>query len=220
MSTSLCPNCDIPLENNTCPKCGFKHTVVITKVTVDKEGIKEEIKNELRREENEPKALQFLEDLKEELSEKYPAYIDLFKDANSPSELYEILSQARSEKTEDKKPAPHGKAQFLNPNDSGFESHAELIDKLYFDAYYNPEADEALKKSSREKIDQLFDSLISGRSWEQLKRSKVYDAIIKTNVESCPNCGKTLIDGAVCSCGYDPYSKKHRPRVYQNPLVK
>lgn len=199
--------------------------VRVSKIVVDRspEVEKErQEKAEIQKELDEKKAiianqaLAEFEDLKQKLSEKFNDN-DILS-CVTPSELYSFIASMNTEK-QPQKAAPHGKAPFIAPNDSTkYETMAELVDALYYDAYYNPDTQN--RKTARAKIDTLFETLISSRSWEQLRRTKVFDAITKTNVESCPCCGKTLLNGESCPCGCDPYNKRHKPRTYQNPLVR
>jgi len=192
-----------------------KKTVV--KVNVDKDGIKNEIKQELEREENEKKLIDFMQNLKDELSSRYPEYSSLIDSATSPLELHEILEQARAEKpTEKKPPVTKGKAPMYSPDDSGFESHSQVIDKLYFDGYYNPEADEATKKQARQRIDALFQSLKNSGAWRTLKESGVsgFGKPIVPHMD-CAKCHSTIQSYPCKICNYDP--KKHEPYLFKSP---
>lgn len=221
----LCPNCEIPLENDTCPKCGFKHVGPKIKIevgrSVELEALRAEktaVEKELSEKTSilEQQAMSEFEQLRENLAEQFND--DSIKDCSSPSEMFSYIASLKKKPTTEQKKPPHGKSTFIPPsNAEQYGSYAELIDALYNTAYYskNATADERLE--AKAKIETLFESLIEGRSWEQLKRSKAYNAIIK-NVESCSSCGKTLINGTVCSCGYNPYSKKHKPRNYERGM--
>jgi ribosomal protein L32 len=198
----------------------FQGKKTIVKVNIDKDAIKKEIKDEIQQEEKIDENVQHFETLKQIAKEQAIEFSDQIDACQSPREVMEILEAARNEKkkTETHK-APHGKSMFLSPsNAEQYADSAEMLDKLYDTAYYSKTATPEERQEARKKIDKLFESLIEGRSWDQIKRSKDYDSLIKTNIESCPSCGKTLISGANCSCGYDPYSKKHRPKTWEKGL--
>jgi len=202
MSTNTitkCPNCDIPLENGKCPECGFKTTVLVTKI--DTSGVKEEIKNELRKEENETKLLAFMDNLKSEFSSKYPAYADLFEAATSPVELHEILEQARAEKQPEKQRPPTGKAPFLPPS-SGSANYVELLDGIY-EKLQNPSkfTPEEVAEAEKQRTT-LLKSMIEGPSWGELKAST--KPVERHTFMTCPKCGATLQDTEKCDvCGED-----------------
>jgi len=195
-------------------KVNIDRSPEVEAIRAEKEAVEQELAE--KKAILEQQALEEFEQLKQRLSEKFNDQNIL--DCGSPSEVYSYIASVN--KPQEQKRVPMGKAPMYSSDSGGAKDYGELLDQLYDTAYYNPKATPEERQEAKQKIDQLFDSLISGRSWEQLKRSKAYDAIIKTNVESCPSCGKTLISGARCSCGYDPYSGKHRPKTYQNPLVK
>jgi hypothetical protein len=191
-----------------------KKTVV--KVNVDKDGIKEEIKQELKKEENADKAVQLFLKLKQDYSEKYPAYSELFSSCESPAELFDALQAAQNEKPQEQKRAPMGKAPMYSSNDSEFGSHAEVIDKLYFDGYYNPEATPEQKKEARAKIDKLFTSLKDSGAWRTLKESGVsgFGKPIPPHM-TCAKCQGTIQNYPCKLCGYDP--KTHEPYLFKPP---
>jgi ribosomal protein L32 len=189
------------------------------RVVLDKDKIKEEIKEELGAEKRLDDGIKYFEALREMAISQHRELEDQINSCESPGQIMEILEQAKNEKKPEKKRAPAGKSTMLPPSDSEqYANNAEMLDSLYDTAYYSKTATSEEREAARKKIDKLFESLIEGRSWDQIKRSKDYATIIKTNIESCSNCGKTLISGAVCSCGYDAYSKKHRPKTWERGL--
>jgi rubrerythrin len=196
-----------------------KKTKVVVKV--DKDEIKDEIKQELKHEEDEGKLIAFIENLKSEFSEKYPAYADLFEAATSPVELHEILEQARTEKkVPTEKKIPMGKAPFISSAGAGHGSSVEMLDSLYDKAYLNSSKyDKEEVEDAKQKINTLWESMIGSKSWSQLKEGGTRK-IEQHKISSCPQCGFTLVDRNDCpNCGYDPTEKQKvvKTRTFKSP---
>lgn len=110
------------------------------------------------------------------------------------------------EKDKEKKPPapPSGKATFTVPDGSEtFANNVAMIDELYDRAYYHKDkyTPEQVSDAKR-KIDTIFQSLISGPSWDAMKKG---EKIPLPKIMACPKCGTTIIgelEDKCAKCGF------------------
>jgi hypothetical protein len=218
----FCPNCEIALKNGVCEKCGFQHKTGAVKIEVGRSAEVEALRREkdekiqaVERELEEKKAIieqsamSEFEVHKAKLAEQFNDSAIL--DCQSPREMYDYIA-SKSKKPTEQKRAPFGKAQFT-PSNEGADSAEQLLDSLYFTAYYDVEATAQQKKEARQKISTLFETLISSPSWRTIKESGI-GALgpIKPHMD-CPKCHATIQNYPCRVCGYEP--KKHEPYLFK-----
>lgn len=93
------------------------------------------------------------------------------------------------------KKAPTGKAPFIPQDTSAeqFESPVAMVDELYKRAYEQPHLyTKQQQEDAKKKIDGLFNSLINGKSWSQLREGEKIPSH-KLNIQACPKCNRTFI---------------------------
>jgi uncharacterized Zn finger protein (UPF0148 family) len=93
-----CPNCKATLVDGKCPECGFKSSVVLHKVQVDKDEIAKQVREQIERESKIDKTMQQFQTLKTMAKEQHSEGADQIDSCQSPAEIMEIVEQARSEK--------------------------------------------------------------------------------------------------------------------------
>jgi ribosomal protein L32 len=198
-------------------KVNIDRSPEVEAIRAEKEAVEQELEN--KKAVLAQQALEAFEAHKQKLAKQFND--DGLLECTSPSELYNRIA-AYSEK-EETKPSPKGKAPWIgNSGATGHKSQAELLDELYDKAYinsskYTPEE----VASAKQKIKTLWESLLTGRSWSQLKENP--RAIQQHKLSSCPNCGFTLVDRTDCpNCGYDPTERQKvvKTRVFKGPDSK
>jgi rubrerythrin len=164
----------------------------------------------------EANALEEFEEHKRKLAEQFND--ENIKDFGSPKELYEYIASLTSDKPP-QKPVPHGKAPMFSA-ETGAGSSTELLDDLYDKAYVNSSKyDKETVEDAKQKINTLWESLLSSRSWSQLREGGTHK-IEQHKLSSCPQCGFTLVDRSDCpNCGYDPTQRTRvvKTRVFKSP---
>jgi len=121
--------------------------------------------------------------------------------------------EVKSPETE-KKP-PSGKATLVSPERKGdsevFDSPEALMSKLYWQAYYAREGEVTVqeRKQAIDKINKLFNALIGGKAWKQLRGGEQMPA---NKVTECPHCHEIIIGtpDKCPKCGWDLQEKLRR----------
>jgi hypothetical protein len=202
-----------PDEYNVTGDAEFKGKKTVVKVNIDKDAIKEEIKQELGAEKRLDEGLKHFEALKEMAISQHRELEDQINSCETPGQIMEILEQAKIEKPTEKKRAPAGKSTMLPPsNAEQYGSQSEMIDALYEQAYGVKSTAEE-KTEARKKINSLWRSFETGKSASLLRESQSNLEKIMKPVGECPNCWRTLIpplskNNPECEfCGYNVQQK-------------
>jgi len=111
----------------------------------------------------------------------------------------------------EKKP-PSGKATLVSPSRKGdsevFADPEALISNLYYKAYYAREGEVTVqeRKQAIDKINKLFNALIGGKAWKQMRSGERLPA---NKVTECPHCHEIIVGTpATCpKCGWDLQEK-------------
>jgi hypothetical protein len=102
------------------------------------------------------------------------------------------------------KPPPDGKASLTSPpsgeDGETFENKVAMIDELYKRAYYaSQEYTKEQVDDAKKKIETLLKSLISGKSWQQMKDGQRLPAF---KMIECPKCHGTILGEVPERCPY------------------
>lgn len=124
--------------------------------------------------------------------ETVKSLITMMAAAIKPPEKKGDDDKGGDDKGGEKKPLAGKAPPFVPPTDAEtFETKVEMVDEYYKRAYYKPQlytkeqVDEA-----KAKIDELFRSLIGGKSWKQLRSGM---KLPLPQMMSCPKCNKTFV---------------------------
>jgi len=114
----------------------------------------------------------------------------------------------------DKKP-PSGKATLTPPARKGdsevFADPEALISKLYWTAYYAREGEVTVqeRKKAVDKINKLFNALIGGKAWKQMRSGERMPA---NKITECPHCHEIIVGTPdTCpKCGWNLQEKMRK----------
>lgn len=119
------------------------------------------------------------------------------------------------EGTNEKKP-PAGKATFTPPKDAKqYENPEALIGELYHKGYYATDVTLQERNDAREKIDKLFEALIGGKAWAQMKAGysgSGSERFPEAKITECPRCKEIIVGEPLrCpKCGVDLQQKMRK----------
>jgi ribosomal protein L37E len=177
-------------------------------------------------------ALRLFESDKETAIRNFPKYAQVLKECHTPETLQKFIDVADSAQSKEgivygthpeNRQAPSGKASmdYRNSGAETFESPVELIDSLYDKAYYHSsQFTKDQVADAKKKIETLIESMVSGKSWSELKQRGKTSELMKHEISSCSACGATQIDnyeGKCSQCGFDPKEKGPRQTRHYKP---
>jgi rubrerythrin len=201
----------------------------------------EEIKNlmrektllEERLKEKETLGLELFELKKAEAIRAYPAMKTTLQACNTPETLERFIDSAHEEQVKnyenhgtanpENRQTPAGKSTMYNPRsgEETFESSTQMIDSLYDKAYYHSsQFTKEQVADAKKKIETLIESMVSGKSWSELKQRGKTSELMKHEISSCSACGATQIDnyeGKCSQCGFNPKEKGPRQTRHYKP---
>ena len=154
-------------------------------------------------------ALAEVERQKTELKEKYPQAKSLIDSCVTGNMLNDLESNLKDSYGTGKH-IPYGKSSIIPPKGAEeYENQAQMVDKLYDMAYYNPRKYTPEEvEDAKQKIDTLLRSMIGGSAWKEM-RERGTSPIEKHKLSACPKCHYTLVDTSKClNCGYDATEKQ------------
>ena len=190
-----------------------KNTTLKFTANVDENAIAKKVAEEMKQGEIEQKALEAFEREKRLYATQYND--KGFFDCKTPKELDDLAQQIENERSQPKPKTPNGKAIYGGGDSETFGSPEALLDDLYQKAYPRGIAiDTKEGAEARQKIEQLFEAWIYGKSWGQMKE-KLRDGqhALPENMKSltkCPKCGRSIESYPCPYCTYDPRDSKKK----------
>ena len=143
-----------------------------------------------------------------EIEEKLQTPDDISKMRSMVNMLISFAPKEAPTAVAEEKPKklPQGKAPMAPPpEEDQYESGVQMIDRLYDVAYGSyadgkPKYPEKQRSDAETKIRQLIQSLIEGKSWQQMKEGTGIEKIMPTI--TCPACGRTIVGEVPEKCPY------------------